>query len=104
MVKEFFEIGKLLDGCKNDVLSFEIAVLFHLADELLLVHDGIRIGVLTVFLSILILIIFVVPHIEKDGNFFYNNPEDVKKADPENKDWNRGDIIKKVVISFEDDR
>jgi hypothetical protein len=103
-IEEFFEIGQFFDGCKNNVLSFEIAVLFHLAYKFFLVHGGIRIGVLTIFVSVFSFIIFIIPYIEKNANLLDNDSEDLEKNDPEQNDWNGGNIIEKVVISVENDR
>ncbi len=62
-VEELLKIRKLLNRGKYYVLSFEVAVLLHLSNKVLLVHDGVEVGVL-VFLVIIGSVVFAVPDVE----------------------------------------
>ena len=62
-VKELLKIRKLFNRGKNDVLSFEVTVLLHLSDKVLLVHDGVGVEVLVV-LVVIGSVVFAVPDFE----------------------------------------
>jgi hypothetical protein len=102
-IEEFLEIGQFLDGRENDIFGFEVAILFHLAYELLLVHDSVRVGVFTVLVSVVSLVVFVIPHIENNGNFLDNDSKYMEEGDPEENDGDSGDIIEEIVLGLEDD-